>query len=117
VETVQGVAFEAVPDAGAAAVVVRGEFDMGDVSTFFDAFEVVRSSAPDLLIVDLTELTFIGSSGLSALLEAIRRHPRVVLRGAPRAFSRVVEVAGLVDTFELEAGTHAPVGRFAAGGD
>ena len=98
-------AFEAVADESAMAVILRGEFDMGDVAMFRAAFEVVRSTEPSRLVVDLTEVTFMGSSGLGALIEANGRHPRVVLRGASRALFRVIEFAGLVDQFEFEVGS------------
>ena len=104
---VEATAFEAMADTSAMAVILRGEFDMDDVATFRAAFEAVRSTEPNRLVVDLTEVTYIGSSGLGALIEANGRHPRVVLRGASRAVVRVVEFAGLRDQFEFEVGSPA----------
>jgi anti-sigma B factor antagonist len=114
---VERVAFEAVPVSSAAAVVLRGEFDMADVAAFHEAFDAVRSTEPDRLYVDLSELTFIGSSGLGALVEATRRHPRVILRGASRAVTRVVELTGLQDQFEFEDLASARDARSPAAGD
>jgi anti-sigma B factor antagonist len=69
---------------------------------------VVRTAlehAPDGVVLDLAQLTFIDSSGLRALValakDADSRGTSLALRNLPRHAQRVLELTGLGDWFEV----------------
>lgn len=80
---------------------LRGELDDPDVDRFRAAVDAVLAGAPEALVLDLTELTFLASAGVSELLRAHSRHPQVVLRGVRREVLRVIEVSGLLEFFTI----------------
>ncbi|GAA2998121.1 STAS domain-containing protein [Actinokineospora diospyrosa] len=50
-----------------------GEIDMGTVSTLADALDTAQESGSAVVVVDLTEVTFLASAGLAALVAADQR--------------------------------------------
>lgn len=91
-------------DGGGVVLAVEGEVDLLTERQFADALEQARRERPDSLIVDLTGLTFLGSLGLSRLVEAGAAMDvgvlRVVAVGGPR---RAIETTGLASLFRLAA--------------
>jgi anti-anti-sigma factor len=86
-------------------VTVRGEVDL---ATATDLEAIVRSAldgAPDGVVLDLAQLTFIDSSGLRVLValakDAESRGTALALRNLPRHAQRVLELTGLGDWFEV----------------
>jgi anti-sigma B factor antagonist len=86
-------------------VTVRGEVDLATAS---DLESFVRSAlveAPDGVVLDLAQLTFIDSSGLRVLValakDAESRGTALALRNLPRHAQRVFELTGLGDWFEV----------------
>ncbi|WP_067686172.1 STAS domain-containing protein [Nocardia jejuensis] len=80
---------------GAAVLTVAGEIDMVSAPRLRDAVDGALLGAPTRLVMDLTEVGFLGSAGLSVLLTASEAAPgglRVVL--SRQAF-RPIEVTGL----------------------
>lgn len=80
----------------AARVQLTGELDLA-------AFErtrnlLVQADAGAGVIVDLSAVTFIDSSGLRALIEA-RNQVELTLSGVPESVQRVLEITGLHDYF------------------
>ncbi|SER91298.1 STAS domain-containing protein [Actinokineospora terrae] len=67
------VSVERVP--GQEIVRAWGEVDLGSVSVLADAMDAVidRGSQAATVVVDLTEVTFMASAGLSAVVEANQR--------------------------------------------
>lgn len=80
---------------------LRGELDIDGTETFDAGFQALLDAGPRSLVVDLSELVFLGSAGLGALLRAQRNHPDLVLRGVRPAQRRVFEVAGVLEVFNL----------------
>jgi anti-sigma B factor antagonist len=80
---------------------LSGELDLVSAD---DVRAAIIASTSATVVVDLTELEFLDSSGLSALITARRRveagGSRVLLRGARGAARRVFEVSGLDDVLE-----------------
>ena len=74
---------------------------------------------PDHIIVDVSELTFIDSTGLRMLLKASTMvERRIWLRGASRQILRVLEISGLSTSFCLvddPALAHDLIARLRAG--
>ena len=59
--------------AGVPVVEVRGEVDVAGGPVLAEALERVSADAPALVVVDLTDVPFIDSSGLSVLVVGQRR--------------------------------------------
>lgn len=110
-------------------VVVRvvGALDLASAPSLRDVV-LTAGQAQRHVLVDLTEATFLDSSGLKTLLTCVRRstaqarHCLVVCE--PGAVHQVIEMTGLVETFRLQPdlpSAHAvvdanPSGPFRPGG-
>ena len=93
-----------VEDDGARAVVrVSGEIDIATTPDVDDA--VARITTPHI-VLDLSEVSFMGSSGLASLLRASRRAEELggslVLRAPSRAVRDLLEMTHLTDRFTIE---------------
>lgn len=86
---------------GAPVLRLFGELDLVSADAVQHALVAIAKSA---VIADLTNLEFIDSSGLAALLRARRRIEegghRLEIRGARGATRRVFEAAGLTDVLD-----------------
>ena len=92
------------PAEGLCVVQVGGELDMLTAPTLTEFLARALASGPRGLVIDITEVTFLGSSGLRALLdgqhlagEATRLALAVTPRGAAR---RSLEVSRLLELFK-----------------
>jgi anti-sigma B factor antagonist len=88
-----------------AVVSVGGEVDLETASQLSDAaLDVVREGCPHL-VVDLTDVTFMDSTGLKVLLAIHHRAQlaggSLALAGASRTVLRVLTLTGLDQTFPL----------------
>jgi anti-sigma B factor antagonist len=95
---------DATPVAGVeernGAVIVRlaGELDLYNAPTLRDELLKAADGSPDRLVVDLSGLTFIDSTGLGVLIEARTRltNRRAFLLAAPGLETRrALEISGL----------------------
>jgi anti-sigma B factor antagonist len=78
----------------------EGEIDVSSVGAFRNALSEATRAGVDRLVIDLSEVSFIDSSGLGALLEAhnrLRRDKRQLVVVAPSGTAAAVllELAGL----------------------
>jgi anti-sigma B factor antagonist len=81
---------------GARPVVrIVGEIDMASVATVRPVVDELIAQKPERLRFDLSGVTFMDSSGLSLLVAAVQRVPRVELLRPPPLVSRLVELTGL----------------------
>lgn len=80
---------------------LSGELDDADIGRFRVAVDRALAAEPPQLVLDLSELTFLASSGVSELLRVNSRHDDVVLRGVRREVLRVIEVTGLLPYFAV----------------
>jgi anti-anti-sigma factor len=93
---------------GPIRIVLAGELDGEEVPRLYEAVAGVpiAGDARDLR-VEAAELTFLDSSGIRALLvfreRAAESGARVVLGPVTRNVYRVLEIAGLVDLFRINA--------------
>jgi anti-anti-sigma factor len=71
-----------------------GEIDLRNAGSMFAA--VPAEATDDALVVDLTDVTFIDSSGLRELLRLGHRRPTYVVAPQGRSPRRVLELAGVV---------------------
>jgi anti-anti-sigma factor len=92
-------------DDGVAVVALSGEFDLAGVERFDAELRRLEAESPGVLVVDLTELQFMDSSGLRALVMADHRARRAQRRLAivpgPPAVRRVFEITQLDDRLDL----------------
>jgi anti-sigma B factor antagonist len=84
---------------GPPAVVVSGEVDLACAAELRAAIERVGETEPAVLVIDLSDVSFVDSSGLGAIaggLRAQRRHGgELKVAGAAPHVRRVFEIAGL----------------------
>lgn len=85
---------------------VSGEVDAHSADAFGAALNAV-DEAVGAIVLDMSEVTFMDSSGLRILVEAQQRAdaggPKFVLRSPSRQIVRLLDLAGLTETFETEA--------------
>ncbi|MGX7825809.1 STAS domain-containing protein [Actinokineospora sp. 24-640] len=83
---------------------VRGEVDMGTTEELCAALIDADARCGDrALVVDLSGVSFIGSAGLAALLDARTRRPDLTLLIGSDLVRRVFALAGLTGFFHVES--------------
>lgn len=82
---------------------VSGDLDLATLASLRTAAEAALAACGDGLVLDLTELTFVDSSGLGLLVElrnrALAQGGTLQLQHVPSGPKRVIEIAGLAETF------------------
>jgi anti-sigma B factor antagonist len=95
-----------------------GELDVATAPILKAAIDQM-SPIPDHIQIDLTELTFIDSTGLRLLLQASRLvGGRIWLKGTSLFVARILDVAGISDYFyfaEDRVGAHGLMAERPAG--
>ncbi len=90
---------------GATILTVAGELDLATAPKLRSALAEATDSGPDAIRIDLRGVTFLDSSAISVLVEAQQRLQAegagLVLHGLLGHTRRVLEIAGLMDYFEL----------------
>ena len=91
------------PDRTRVIVTARGELDIETVPHLRTALDELSAVGWENVVLDLRELTFIDSTGLSLLLEADRAARRTgrsfaIVDGSP-AVARLLELVGLTAHF------------------
>lgn len=84
---------------------VVGELDLLDAIELGEAGRQALTPDCRVLRIDLSGVTFIGSSGLAALIairnEALAAH-ELILDNVPSSFRRVLELSGLSSVFKIQ---------------
>ncbi|MET8649198.1 MULTISPECIES: STAS domain-containing protein [Nocardia] len=95
----------------AVIVVVDGEVDLASAPLLKAGLAQARQEDPDVLVVDLSEVGFFGSAGLSLLAEASELDPRHALRvvatGGPL---RAIQLAAMDQILDVFATVEAALG-------
>jgi anti-anti-sigma factor len=93
---------------GRTVLSLRGEFDLSAERAFSRAIAEALRSSPRSLVVDLGGVSFMDSTGLRSLViaqeMAVGRGCRLALRRANDPVRRPLELARLIDLFEIEDG-------------
>jgi anti-sigma B factor antagonist len=80
-----------------------GEIDMSTVPTFDEALTSAVDQAPDRLVIDLSGVEFMDSSGLNALIRARNfldeRGVDLVISRVSEQVRRLFEISGLTTAF------------------
>lgn len=97
------VAVGADPD-GTPVIALAGELDLTGAEEAERAFaEVAPTPGGDAaVVVDMSELTFMDSAGLTVLLLAVRRGQAVRLRRPTRTIGQLIEATGLQTILPIE---------------
>jgi anti-sigma B factor antagonist len=78
---------------------IRGDFDLQVVERVTDALTRVESDEPELLVIDLSRLSFMDSTGMAAIAAASIRAGEVSRRFAivmpPSGVRQAIELTGL----------------------
>lgn len=90
--------------AGSAGVIVAaGELDLQTDGAFGAALDAARASGGDLLVVDLSAVTFMGSAGIAQLVRLYREEVRTVVVTQSRVVLRTLELTGLREVIAVYA--------------
>src|SRR5947207_15784534 len=98
-------------EGGVHRLTLIGELDLATAPVLESAFDAVfRDDCVEMIVVDLTELSFMDSTGIHMLL-----HMRAACEGADRlrvingsgAVERVLEVSGVRDHLPIISSEHA----------
>ena len=93
------------PGDGRLDAALSGEIDLSTVAELESRLEEPLNGGPDLLVLDLREVTFLDSSGLRLLLRLQERQSeagsRLVLVQGGRRIARVFELTGAGDRLEI----------------
>ncbi len=93
-------------DLGTVVVTVRGELDTYTAPRLRDDFKDLIDDQGNLtVVVDLGEMTFVDSSGLAVLVEALKRMRchggNLTLANPNRNTAKVLEISGLDRVFTI----------------
>ena len=93
--------------AGQVRVALSGEIDLSTVGDLESELRETVEAAPELLVLDLREVTFLDSSGLRLLLRLhgrqTERGDRLVIVQGARRVARVLELTGADQRLEVVA--------------
>lgn len=106
---------------GVALVVLRGELDFASGESLSSALADVVARSPNRVVVDLTELRFIDSSGVKMLLAAataIEADGGAMILAAPTLpVRRALEILRIVDTLPVVSDRDEALAARGCGGD
>jgi len=83
---------------------MAGELDFSEHQVALDAIRAAEADDPRLLVIDLTEVEFIDSTGVKTLLDLegrARSDQRTVRLIVGPVVARVLDVAGIAEYFDL----------------
>jgi anti-sigma B factor antagonist len=102
---------------GVFRLALRGELSLEHAYVFDEELRLVEERRPTCVMIDLRELRFLDSSGLSRLLAARRRarrggHRFLLIRG-PRTVQRLFSLTGVNEAFDTVNDVPAGLARHA----
>jgi anti-sigma B factor antagonist len=87
-------------------VVLAGEIDVATAGRVREVLIAVSNSGESNVVVDMTNVTFMDSTGLAALVGPLKRfrsmNGQIVLRSPSRSVKKVLEISGLTRVFAIE---------------
>ncbi|HEX4717753.1 MAG TPA: STAS domain-containing protein [Thermoleophilaceae bacterium] len=96
---------ESRAEGGVMYVTLAGEFDLAGIQQFESVLGKVEADAPETIVIDLSQLAFMDSSGLRALVmadqRAHREGRRLAIVPGPPSVRRVFEITQLHDQLDL----------------
>ena len=96
---------------GRAVVRVRGEIDLYTAPQLWETLDAAIADTPHELVIDLSDVTFLDSSGLAVLVRAHKRlRPiagSVVIRGAAEQVYMTLDVTKLTSLLTVDTPARA----------
>ena len=90
---------------GLVHVALRGELDLSTVSKVEDELKLVEAESPGVIVLDLSRLSFLDSTGLRCVVTADQRARdagrRLVLVRGPDPVQRVFTITRLEERLEM----------------
>ena len=87
-------------------VVLTGEIDVSTSNRVREALIAISNSGETSVVVDMTNVTFMDSTGLAALVGPLKRfrslNGQIVLRSPSKGVLKVLEITGLTRVFVIE---------------
>ena len=87
-------------------VVLTGEIDLSTARRVREALIAISNSGETSVVVDMTNVTFVDSTGLSALVGPLKRfrsmNGEIVLRSPSKGVRKVLEITGLTRVFTID---------------
>ena len=112
------------PVSGVSVIEIAGELDALTTPLLDECLREQLQAGPTNLVIDLTEVTFLGSSGMAALVRCSRElnasgsGHRVHLTGTGhRAIRRPLELVGLLPLFSIHDTQEDALAQIASGAD
>jgi anti-anti-sigma factor len=94
------------PQDDAIVVTIGGELEYGTAGQLRSLLLDLSRQSPGVLVLDMSDVEFLDSTGISLLIQAEQRFDaqgaRFVLRGVPPRVARVLEVTGVAQVFTVE---------------
>ena len=87
---------------GRVIVEVDGEIDISNIASVREMLDPIAASRPHHLVFDLSNLSFIDSSGLALFLAVAQQVETVHLRNPSRIAVRIIEATGLSGVLPTE---------------
>jgi anti-sigma B factor antagonist len=88
---------------GVPVVRLTGELDISSAGSFRESMEELVGQKPSRLVFDLSQLTFMDSSGIAVMVYVANNVEKIDLLHASSIVRRVVEATGLSDILRLES--------------
>ena len=96
---------ETVEGNGHTALLLKGELDLSTVGKVEDALKRAEADEPELLVLDLAQLTFLDSTGLRLIVvadqRARERGRRLVVVKGPETVQRVFTITRLDERLNM----------------
>jgi anti-sigma B factor antagonist len=81
----------------------RGELDVASADQLSDRIEELVGRGATLVVLDLTDVSFVDSNGLRAIVGSgrlLEKHDgRLIIEGMSPAAQRLLEVTGLIESY------------------
>jgi anti-anti-sigma factor len=94
----------------ATTIVLEGEWDLAQQRATREAIHAALDRSPDSVVLDLSGVSFIDSSGLHVLVALNKRadseNIRLAIVPGPRPVQRLFEVCGLLDVLPFVGAGH-----------
>jgi len=85
---------------GTPLVRVRGDVDLTTAPVLIDALTAIADEGHREVRLDLSDVTFLDSAGIGALVRVMREGIKPVITTASRAVDRALELAGIPELLE-----------------
>jgi anti-sigma B factor antagonist len=101
-DSASNASIECAADSDPRLIRIRGEVDMSNVVTVESDLSGALAGRPTQVVFDLSELSFIDSSGIAVLLRAAEKTDSLRLRNPTSIVQRIIEATGLTDVLPTE---------------